>query len=241
MPAISPDVQMVEAFVDIEIIGPPRGQALFFWALQATFKSQGRSLGAGHLGLQFYPAHPGNGALNWGGYHSEGSNQSGELPGSVLRLPSAPNNANTGDYSWVPSHSYRYRIYRSPERGWRGSVTDLQTGHETVVRDLWCEGDELADLMVWTEAFADCDDPPTEVRWSNFTAITHDGDQLLASSLRVNYQSVHDGGCITSNSLSAPGPDGTPCVLQQTGVPRTTTQGSTLELPADGAIRRGKR
>lgn len=241
LPPTAQRTPLVEASVDIQVLDLPQRPALFFWALQASFQKGGRTAGAGHLGLQFYPEHPHNGALNWGGYYGPDSSQSGELAGSPLRLPSTPGNPNTGDYQWTGRRAYRYRIFQSPEQGWRGSITDLETGEETVIRDLWCEGDRLSDLMVWTESFADCDDPATTVRWSNFCALTNEGERVSAAALRVNYQSIGNGGCVTSNCLKDPRPDGTTSVLQQTGVHRSTPQDSIVDLSSAEPISRGKR
>lgn len=168
--------------------------------------------------------------MNWGGYYSSGSSETGELPGSELQLQSAPGNPNTGDYLWTAGHRYRYQIERSPERGWRGSIIDTGTGAQTVIRDLFCDGDELTNLMVWTEAFADCDDPPTTVRWSNLRIATDHDRALAVGAVRVNYQSLADGGCITSDCVGDQSEGAATGITQRTGVPRTTAQGSMLSL-----------
>lgn len=230
LPILEPGEKIIKAEADIEIMRLPERERLFFWALQATFSRSGQQLGAGHLGLQFYPAHPGNGAVNWGGYYGSGSSETGELPGSDLRLQSTPGNPNTGDYLWTAGHRYRYRIDRSPERGWRGSIIESATGSETVIRDLLCDGDELTNLMVWTEAFADCDDPPTAARWSNLRVTTNHGRELTVDAVRVNYQSLADGGCITSDCAQEESEGAVTGITQRTGVPRTTAQGSVLSL-----------
>ena len=141
--------------------------ALYFWALQASFVDRGRDGGAGHLGLQWHPDHPGSTAVNWGGYDATGR----ELSGSAATLPSALDNPNTRDLAWSPGVAYRLGIRRVTEAesaaggvpdglvAWRGEVTDLSSGITTVVRDLWAAGSGLAAPVVWSEVFAACDDP----------------------------------------------------------------------------------
>ncbi len=210
----------------------PQVERLFFWALQVSFLERGKPFGAGHIGLQYHPDYPGGGAVNWGGYHGSASTGSGELPGSSLNITSTLNNPNTGDYPWEPGRDYRYRIYRSPERGWRGSMTDTETGIETVIRDLWCPGSELGQIVVWTEAFAHCDEPSVAVQWSDFRAITMSGETIRPDGLRVNYQRVSDGGCLTTDTLLGRAGSSVSqlAVSQVTGTARTTKQGMVLPL-----------
>jgi hypothetical protein len=206
--------------VTVEVVEPPVVDRLYFWALQVSFETD-RSVrtGAAHLGLQHHPAYPGAGAVNWGGYHREG----GVLDGSVSSLPSALDNPSTRTFPWQPGRRYRYRIHPSPERGWRGTVTDLVAGTETVVRDLWIDGSRLMAPMVWTEAFADCGEPPSAVRWSDLEAVTVDGRRVGVDRVRVSYQSHRDGGC-TNTDCSADGGG----LVQRTGVPRRTPLGTRL-------------
>ena len=227
MPSAHADDPVVEVSVLARIKHVPEVERLFFWALQVSFLEGGKPFGAGHMGLQYHPDYPGGGAVNWGGYHGSASTGSGELPGSALNITSTLNNPNTGDYPWLAERDYRYRIYRSPERGWRGSVTDTETGVETVIRDLWCPGSELGQIVVWTEAFAHCDEPSAAIQWSDFQAVALSGTTLRPDGLRVNYQRLADGGCVTTNSLLGRSPGS---VSQVTGTTRTTKQGTVLPL-----------
>lgn len=215
---------IVEAAATLEVVVPPEVDRLHFWALQASFVIEGpgpaarRPAGAGHLGLQWHPAHPRGRAVNWGGYGPRG----GELSGSGSALPSATDNPGTRDYGWSVRAPYRLRISRS-RRGWRGEVTDLIGGLVTVVRDLHADGDGLADLVVWSEVFARCDHPPVVVRWSDLEAVTEAGDTVVPRSLQVTYQSTADGGCdntdVVVDDLGA---------LQVTATPRSTPHGAVL-------------
>lgn len=216
-----PPGPLSEVEATIEVIEPPTVERLYFWALQANFERGGLSTGGAHFGLQYHPSYPEGGAVNWGGYHNGG----GELDGSLSDLPSALDNINTRTYRWHPHQRYRYRIFRSPERGWRGSVTDLSSGVETVVRDLWVEGDNLIGPMVWTESFADCGEPPAAVRWTDLKATTLDGDVHTVRSVRINYQTYANGGC-TNSDISG---DGTGFV-QRTGTERRAKTGATIHL-----------
>src|SRR5438105_4146046 len=57
----------------LEILYPPRVDALYFWALQVSFVDpDGTDHGAGHLGLQWSAQFPGKTAVNWGGYTPQG-------------------------------------------------------------------------------------------------------------------------------------------------------------------------
>jgi hypothetical protein len=204
-----PDARAVA--VTLEIPTAPVVRELYFFALQASFSGPGgRRFGAGHLGLQWYSPHPGNTAVNWGGYGADGR----ELPGSESELPSATWNPNTRDYAWSAGTSYRLRIARG-EHGWTGEVRDLASGELTVVRELAAGGDTLVDPMVWCEVFAPCDAPTVTTRWTDLTVETDAGDVVI-TDVATNYQSLADGGC--TNTASRPTADG--AWLQQTNVDR---------------------
>lgn len=189
----------------------PQSRALYFFALQASFAGDGgRRYGAGHLGLQWYPPHPGATAVNWGGYDEHGH----ELRGGASALASATNNANTRDYPWRPARPYRLRIERVAD-GWQGSVFDLTHGTATVVRTLLAEGTHLVDPMVWSEVFAPCDAPSVTAEWSNCTAVTPDGPVTVTDG-QINYQSFAHGGC--TNTATVRRADGT--WVQRTNAPR---------------------
>lgn len=232
MPAPDRNDPLVEALATITVLKSPTINRLFFWALQVSFIEGGKTIGAGHFGLQHHPSYPSGGAVNWGGYHGAGSTGSGELPGSALHIPSTLNNPNTGDYLWQAGRRYQYRIRRSDQSnlGWIGSVTDLETGVETIVRELQCPGSELGEIMVWTEAFAHCDEAGVSVQWGDLRAVTASGVAVRPTALRVNYQTVGDGGCITSNAEVVMDDSGNRLVEQQTGTVRTTPSGSQLIL-----------
>lgn len=224
-----PDGEWAEARVILEVVTAPSVPELDFWALQVSFRDRGRDRGAGHLGLQWHPGHPGATAVNWGGYDDDGN----ELNGSESSLPSALYNVNTRDYRWLPRRPYRLRVRQAPDapgvphglRAWRGEVTDLVTGETTVVRELWNHGDRLAGPLVWTENFADCDDPSSAVRWSGLELTDVDGSTCAVGSVRVNYQPLAQGGCAATNSSIEDG-----AFVQRTSTARTTAQGATLRL-----------
>ncbi|MEM9655313.1 MAG: hypothetical protein AAGA65_24690 [Actinomycetota bacterium] len=217
-----PPVPLAEVSVTFEVLEPPIVDKLYFWALQVSFLDGQRRTGGAHFGLQHNPAYPEACGVNWGGYH-EGA---GELDGSVSDLPSAPDNINTRDYLWSPNRRYRHRIFRSPERGWRGSITDLDTGQVTVVRDLWVTGDRLAQPMVWSEVFADCDDPSVLVRWTDLEVITTTGEVHRPHVVHLNYQTHNNGGCANTNTST----DGVG-FLQRTTTERLNGTGTRLSLP----------
>ena len=50
----------LEAEAVLEVLVAPSVAELSFWALQVGFVADGRDAGAAHLGLQWYPAHPGS-------------------------------------------------------------------------------------------------------------------------------------------------------------------------------------
>lgn len=182
----SPPITMVEA--TLEIVEPPTVPYTYFWALQASFVDEiGTDHGAAHLGLQWYPPHPNAKAVNWGGYPPIHQGWQVTLAGSDSPLPSTTNDPNTRDYPWEPNRSYRLRIAASPDRGWRGTVIDLTTGDEQVVRDLWLGGDRLVGIVVWTEWFCRCSDPRVVARWSDFRATRSDGAMVRPDALRVSH------------------------------------------------------
>jgi hypothetical protein len=218
---------VLEVAVVLEVEEPPVVERLYFWALQVGFSDDGGTRpGGAHIGLQWNPAHPGHGAVNWGGYASQ-QRGGAILQGSASGLPSARQDPNTRDYPWLPGRRYRLRVTPTPEeRGWwRGTVTDLDTGTETVVRDLRGGGSRLVDPVVWSEVFADCDDPRVAVRWSDFRVVDAVGQTFAPRALRVNYQAPERGGCPNTNSVVVGG-----TAIQATNSERVIPQGASLRL-----------
>ena len=202
----SPTVDRVA--VDLEVVEPPTVDRLYFWALQVSFTDgTGRRHGGGHVGLQWHPQHPGRTAVNWGGYRPDGG---GELDGTTSDLPSATGNPNTRDFAWEPRRRYRLSVERTDE-GWTASVDGMP------IRTLHAGGDRLTGLVVWSEVFARCDDPPTAVRWSGFDP--------HPAHLRATYQQHADGGC--ANTTAEDG------AIQRTNAERTTPHGG-LVTPSPG-------
>ena len=215
-----PTVPLAEVRATIEVLDPPSVPMLYFWALQVSFMGPTGRIGGAHIGLQHHPSYPGNGAINWGGYRDG----AGELEGSVSDLPSALNNINTRTHPWQPHRRYSLRVHRSPERGWRGSVIDEATGHETIIRDLWVDADYLGSPVVWSEVFAHCDHASAAVRWSDLVGIGMDGTRHDINAVRVNYQTHVDGGC--ANTDSSIDDDG---FVQRTATERTNQTGHVLK------------
>ena len=213
-----PSAPLVGVQATFEVIEPPAVSDLYFWAIQASFGDGRRTHGGAHLGLQWNRRHPGNTAANWGGYHHSGR----ILDGSESALPSTPHDPNTRDYPWQPRVPYRFRITHVAD-GWRGEIADFSTGRSVVVRDLYAPGTELVEPMVWSEVFAQCDDPRVLVRWSGFGALTVDGDVVQPRAARINYQAYDAGGCSNTNVLF----DGDG-IIQATNAERTVPQGSVV-------------
>jgi hypothetical protein len=177
-----------EASAVLEVLVAPRTPHTVFWALQASFTdADGAKDGAAHLGLQWYPPHPRSRAVNWGGYPPEHQNWSSVLEGSESALPSTTDDPNTRDFGWEPLRAYELRIAPSPDRGWRGTVTDRTGSETTVVRDLWAPGDRLIGLVVWTEWFCPCKSPSSAVRWSEFSVVNHAGERHVPDSVSVSH------------------------------------------------------
>jgi hypothetical protein len=213
----------------IEVAVPPTVPRLYFWALQASFSEAGRRGGAAHLGLQWHPRYPGSTAVNWGGYDEGGP----ELFGTASTLPGALGNPHTRDYPWRPGRPYQLEVAPAPadaqpgdgRTAWRGAVTDLSTGERTVVRDLVARGSRLTSLMVWSEVFARCDHPATEVRWSGFEAIDDGGRVHRPAAVALNYQAHADGGCANTDTAAHAG-----VLVQRTNHPRRHPPGAKLPL-----------
>lgn len=204
-----PQPTVEHAAVDLEVVEPPQVDRLYFWALQVSFTdASGRQHGGAHVGLQWHPSHPGNTAVNWGGYRPGGA---GELGGTTSDLPSATGNPNTRDFAWRASQAYRLGVARTDE-GWTAIVDGRP------IRTLHAGGDRLTGLVVWSEVFARCDDPSTTVRWSGFDP--------WPDRLRATYQQHADGGCANTTAL-----DGG---LQRTNAERTTPHGA-LVTPSRGS------
>jgi hypothetical protein len=225
---VAPPGAWTRAEATLEVIEPPSVAELYFWALQVSFADRGRRGGDAHLGLQWYPPHPGSTAVNWGGYGSDGR----ELEGSDSSLPSATANPNTRDFSWAPGVRYRLLVEQAGDaradgrRPWRGSVVDERTGSTSLVRDLWATGSVIESPMVWSEVFAPCDAPPAAVRWSGLRLGDDSGRLAIIDTVRVNYQRRADGGC--SNTDSTADDRG---FVQRTGTTRASNQDDVLSRP----------
>jgi hypothetical protein len=214
-----PSGPLDEVSATFELLQEPAVPRLYFWALQVSFLEGSIPRGGAHLGLQWHPSYPANRAVNWGGY-----GDAGELEGSLSLLPSTLGNANTRDFLWDSKVAYRFAV-SSPEAGrWRGVITNLATEEVTVVRDLYTGGTHLTGPMVWTEAFCRCDDPVVIARWSGFAANAN-GSDLPIESVRVNYQSLTQGGC--TNTTVRPDGEG---FLQITATEREIPQGDVIPL-----------
>jgi hypothetical protein len=206
--------QLVEASVSVMVPALPSVPRLYFWALQVSFPA-----GAGaHLGLQWAADPPRRlRHVNWGGYGASGA----ELSGGVSGLPSSFANPNTHDFDWEPGRPYRLRISRT-SAGWAGWVDDI------MIRCLDAPGETLHGPMVWSEVFADCDQPAVSVRWSDLQVVTRSGRRVPVESAVASYQSRAEGGCDNTTSET----DGD-AFLQTTNVVRTTPKGARLRI--DGA------
>jgi hypothetical protein len=209
---------VVAAGVQLCVEDEPEVDELYFWALQVSFRdAHGARHGGGHLGLQWNPRHPDARAANWGGYAPAGR----VLDGSLSALPSTPNDVNTRDMWWEPGRPVRLRVARAPAGdGWAGSIDGV------TIRTLHAGGEQLDGLMVWSEVFARCDDPPVSARWSGFYAETAGGEVFAPEAVAVNYQRRDAGGCDNTTAL-APG-DGS--IRQITCAERQVPQGALLQL-----------
>lgn len=205
------DEELVEASVTLTIPAVPPVRRLYFWALQVSF---GSDAGA-HLGLQWGADAPTcMRHVNWGGYGSGGQ----ELGGTDSHLSSSFDNPNTRDFDWEPGRPYRLRIARERE-GWGGRIDG------TLVRHLHARGDRIAAPMVWSEVFADCDDPSVAVRWSDLEVVTRSGSALAVGAAMTSYQDRRSGGCDNTSSAV----DGNTFV-QTTATNRSTPPGTVLRL-----------
>jgi len=212
------------ATVTLEISRRPDLDRLVFFAMQVTFIEPGG--GGAHLGLQHHPGHPARSAVNWGGYDTRG----GLLSGSDSLLPSSPDDVNTRDYRWHDGVPYRLSIERGDQvdggrYAWRGSITDVETGTATHIRDLYSASAFLRAPVVWVESFAPCDAPRSEVRWSDASVVTEADDVRPVTAMRADYQPHAAGGCTNTNSVL----DGE-AFVQRTGQLRTTKSGTTLVI-----------
>jgi hypothetical protein len=205
---------IAECSVVLEVLREPVVDKLYFWALQASFvDAAGLTYGAAHTGLQWNPRHPGNRAVNWGGY-AHAADVGSVLDGTVSTLPGIPGDLNTRTFGWRQGVPYRFAIRRG-EVGWAATVTDLVTGSGVTIRELFAGGDRLADFVMWSELFCRGDDPATIVRWSHPQVRTATDHTLAPAALEVTYP----GGAewhrldVISDGLG---------VRQMTGTRRTT-------------------
>lgn len=215
-----PPLDTVEVSVDLTIPEYPGHQRLVFWALQVEFTDGSRRHGGAHVGLQWNARHPGSRAVNWGGYDRSGR----VLDGSESPLVSSPSDPNTRDYPWTAGGPHRLRVAPGSRPGWwMASVTD-PAGSEQVIRELHAGGHSLARPVVWSEVFADCDDPSVSAVWSD--PVCAGGSRRWApSGYRATFQEERNGGC--SNTDVRPVAGG---VAQVTSVERHTRPGSIVPI-----------
>ena len=218
---LPPTDAVVEVAATVTVMRPPAVAALHFWALQVGFADRGRALGAAHTGLQWHPAAPA-GAVNWGGYGPRGQ----ELAGGGSQL-AVVDSVNTRAWRWDPGSPYRLRVWSPAPGAWRSTVTDLADGRSAVIRDLVVGATELVEPVVWAEIFARCDDPPTDVLWSDLAVTDRAGVTAAPSGLVTSYQSYAEGGCANTESVVEQG-----AVHQRSGLagPRRGAPGEVLGL-----------
>jgi hypothetical protein len=96
---------------------------------------------------------------------------------------------------------------------------------DTLVRGLDAPGETLRDPMVWSEVFADCDDPAVSVCWSDLEVVTQSGRRIRIDSVVARYQSRQEGGCDNTSS----GTDGK-AFVQRTNAVRTSPPGARLRV-----------
>jgi len=230
---LGPHPRLTEVSAVLEVLEPPREQALYFWALQVDLADDRGVWGGGHTGLQWNRRYPGGRAVNWGGYRAP--ELGGQvLAGTVSSLPGFSDDPNTMTYAWEQGRPYRLRVYRSPDDvgAWRAEVTDLESGVTSVIRDLLPDagrgvsGSHLTRPIVWSEVFADCEAPSVTVRWSDLRAVDEGGSVIGPAAVQVNYQASQDGGCSNTTVLADEGGG----LLQVTNVPRLVEQGARLPL-----------
>ena len=218
-----PRVLLSEVAVTLLIPQNPEPRSLYFWALQASFTGPQGTSGGAHLGLQWHPGYPDGTAVNWGGYDRHGS----ILEGTPSELPSVLANPHTRDYPWRPGVAYRLRIVAAAPGRWAGEVTDFDAGTTTRVRTLSAEGEGLSLVLVWSEVFARCDDPPAVAVWSDPAGVAIDGSPWRPDSYSVTYQREEDGGCSNTDVVVLPHGVG-----QFTGVTRRTPPGTVIPTQA---------
>ena len=184
---LPPDDRVVEASATLEIVEPPAVPQLYFWALQASFVD-------GTPIVRCRPSRPAM-ALSSPRWHC------GQL-GRVRRRPAASSTGRCRSCRAPPatrtpgtsagSRAARTACRSVPARGtgdWRGSVD----GH--VVRELHGGGTGLADMMVWSEVFARCDDRSGRGAMERLHGQDAQPARSRPDRLAVSYQSKLDGGC----------------------------------------------
>lgn len=223
---LDPKVAVVEARATLEVRVLPQVERTYFWALQASFAERsGRTFGGAHTGLQWYARHPRSRAINWGGYASPPAG--GVLAGTEPALPGFADDPNTRTYAWEPGRRYTFRIDRGVT-GWRSSVSE-EGGPWLALRELHAGGDRLTGFVVWSEVFARCDAPTTEVRWSDLVSVGADGLERRPDAVRCTFPN----GRNCDNTDSVADDDG---ILQRTSVPRTAHDGMVVPMPRPGTL-----
>lgn len=209
-PAVSPGHEYDiwssrEAAVTLRVLEEPTVDELYFWAMQVNWYDEEFNLmGGGHVGLQFHPDFVSSGkhAVNWGGYDADNN----LLSGTESSLPSDTLNDNTRNFDWQVGKAYRLKVFSIGDDFWRATINGF------VIRDLYVPG---ATFMVpeylWSEVFADCDDPSVLVEWS-FPTVTDAVETFPIETGTLNYQ---DPGCDNTNTYGDNGR-----VYQQTNTTR---------------------
>jgi hypothetical protein len=109
---------------------------------------------------------------------------------------------------------------------WLATVTDMETGIVTTIRQLDGGGDHLESPMVWAEVFAPCDGPPVSIAWSDLEVAVPGGRWRRIDEVTVNYQDYAAGGCTNTTSRR----DERGRLVQSTNTARTTANRAVLSL-----------
>lgn len=245
--ASSPIVQ-IEAKLRIPVEPRADDPAIYFWAFNLSFTNGANdTIGGGHFGLQWNPAHPASRAVNWGVYNDLTPAPYDVFDGGPPGFSSANGDLNSLDYRWRQGAVYRFKVARSAG-GWSCYIARGDEPYEHI-RELYITGaDRIARYSTATflEQFTSPEgsDPATQGIWYDLVATDAAGVSHAATFAVAGYNLISatdttvrpfgDGGVAFETRCTRLYAAGASFILARSEAPSPTLPAKTIGARALG-------